>query len=57
MYRKPDDQLRIDDFILPFEGKLSNENRWVTIAEHSGSVKETLSTAAIYYALWLNTKL
>jgi transposase, IS5 family len=33
MYRKPGGQLSIDDFILPFEGKLSAENRWVKMAE------------------------
>lgn len=29
MYRKPDGQLTIDDFILPFEGKLKANNRQV----------------------------
>jgi hypothetical protein len=33
MYRKPDPQLTIDDFILPFSGKLSAENRWVKLAK------------------------
>jgi hypothetical protein len=33
MYRKPSPQLTIDDFILPFSGKLSAENRWVKMAE------------------------
>jgi len=33
MYRKKDrNQLSIDDFILPFGGKLSGENRWVELA-------------------------
>ena len=33
MYRKPDGQLSLDDFKLPFEGKLSAENRWVKMAQ------------------------
>jgi IS5 family transposase len=33
MYRKPSPQLTIDDFILPFSGKLSAENRWVKLAK------------------------
>jgi len=33
MYRKPKPQLTIDDFILPFSGKLSAENRWVQLAK------------------------
>ncbi|HWQ40746.1 MAG TPA: IS5 family transposase [Desulfosporosinus sp.] len=33
MYRKPSPQLTIDDFILPFSGKLSAENRWVQLAK------------------------
>ena len=34
MYRKPDrNQLNLDEFILPFGGKLSAENRWVKMAE------------------------
>ena len=33
MYRKPNPQLTIDDFILPFSGKLSAENRWVRLAK------------------------
>lgn len=33
MYRKPNPQLTIDDFILPFAGKLSAENRWVQLAK------------------------
>lgn len=32
MYRKPSPQLTIDDFILPFSGKLNAENRWVQLA-------------------------
>lgn len=33
MYRKPSPQFTIDDFILPFSGKLSTENRWVQLAK------------------------
>lgn len=33
MYRKPNRQLTIDDFMLPFSGKLSAENRWVQLAK------------------------
>lgn len=33
MYRKPDKQRTIDDFILPFSGKLSADNRWVKLAQ------------------------
>ena len=33
MYRKPSPQLTLDDFILPFSGKLSAENRWVQLAK------------------------
>ena len=34
MYRRTDfAQITIDDFILPFGGKLSAENRWVKMAE------------------------
>ena len=32
MYRKPSKQMAIDDFILPFSGCLSAENRWVKLA-------------------------
>lgn len=32
MYRKPTPQMTIDDFILPFSGKLNAENRWVKLA-------------------------
>jgi len=33
MYRKLSPQLTIDDFILPFSGKLSAENRCVQLAK------------------------
>lgn len=33
MYRKPSPQMTIDDFILPFSGKLNAENRWVKLAK------------------------
>lgn len=33
MYRKKDNQLTIDDFILPFSGALSANNRWVIKAK------------------------
>ncbi len=34
MYRKPDvNQLAFEDFVLPFGGKLSSENRWVLLAK------------------------
>jgi transposase, IS5 family len=33
MYRKPDGQMTIEDFTLPFEGKLKTDNRWVKMAE------------------------
>ena len=33
MYRKRDrDQIMLDDFILPFGGKLRADNRWVKLA-------------------------
>ncbi|EHL04606.1 hypothetical protein HMPREF0322_04693 [Desulfitobacterium hafniense DP7] len=32
MYRKPSPQLTIDDFVLPFSGKLNPNNRWVQLA-------------------------
>lgn len=32
MYCKPSPQLTIDDFILPFSGKLDPHNRWVQLA-------------------------
>ncbi len=32
MYRKASPQLTIDDFILPFSGKLDHNNRWVQLA-------------------------
>jgi len=31
MYRKKDNQLTIDDFILPFNGALLADNRWVSL--------------------------
>jgi len=33
MYRKPSPQMTITDFILPFSGKLSADNRWVRLAK------------------------
>lgn len=33
MYRKPSLQMTIDDFILPFSGKMSADNRWVQLAK------------------------
>lgn len=33
MYRKKDNQQTIDDFILPFDGALAADNRWVIKAE------------------------
>lgn len=33
MYRKPNPQMTIDDFILPFSGQLNAENRWVQLAK------------------------
>ena len=33
MYRKPSPQMTIDDFILPFSGSLSAENRWAQLAK------------------------
>ena len=32
MYRKPSRQMTLDDFILPFSGSLSADNRWVRLA-------------------------
>ena len=32
MYRKPSPQFSIEDFILPFSGKLDPDNRWVQLA-------------------------
>jgi transposase, IS5 family len=32
MYRKPSKQLRLEDFILPFNGYLNKNNRWVQMA-------------------------
>lgn len=33
MYRKKDPQMYLEEFVLPFEGKLCKENRWVKLAE------------------------
>jgi hypothetical protein len=33
MYRKPSLQMTIDDFILPFSGKMSANNRWILLAK------------------------
>lgn len=33
MYRQPSNQLKIEDFVLPFEGKLNPENRWVKLSK------------------------
>lgn len=33
MYRRPYGQMVIKDFVLPFEGKLDANNRWVKLAE------------------------
>jgi IS5 family transposase len=33
MYRRPTGQMVLEGFILPFEGKLSANNRWVKLAE------------------------
>jgi hypothetical protein len=33
MYKKPNPQTTIDDFILPFVGNLSADNRWVQLAK------------------------
>ncbi|WP_434512794.1 IS5 family transposase [Desulfitobacterium sp. AusDCA] len=33
MYRQPSGQLKIEDFVLPFEGKLNSENRWVKLSK------------------------
>ena len=32
MYRKPSRQMTLNDFILPFSGKLNADNRWVQLA-------------------------
>ncbi len=32
MYRKPSKQMRVEDFILPFDGHLNENNRWVQLA-------------------------
>lgn len=31
-YRKDEDQLSIEEFFMPFGGKLSRDNRWVCLA-------------------------
>ena len=33
MYRRPTGQMVLEGFILPFEGKLDANNRWVKLAE------------------------
>lgn len=33
MYRRPTGQMVIEDFVLPFEGKLDTNNRWVKLAK------------------------
>jgi len=33
MYRRPNGQMVIEEFILPFEGKLSANNRWVKLSK------------------------
>ena len=33
MYRRPTGQMVIEDFVLPFEGKLSANNRWVKLSK------------------------
>ena len=33
MYRRPTGQMVIEDFVLPFEGKLNGNNRWVKLAK------------------------
>ena len=33
MYRRPSGQLKIEEFVLPFEGKLNPENRWVKLSK------------------------
>lgn len=33
MYRKPSLQMTLDDFILPFSGKMDAKNRWVQLAK------------------------
>lgn len=33
MYRQPSGQMKIEDFVLPFEGKLNPENRWVKLSK------------------------
>lgn len=33
MYRQPSSQMKIEDFVLPFEGKLNPDNRWVKLSK------------------------
>jgi transposase, IS5 family len=33
MYKKPSKQLEFEDFIMPFDGKLKKNNRWVQLAK------------------------
>ncbi len=33
MYRQPNGQMRIEDFVLPFGGKLNPDNRWVKLSQ------------------------
>lgn len=33
MFRKVENQFYLEDFILPFEGKLDAHNRWVKLAK------------------------
>ena len=33
MFRKMEKQLYIEEFVLPFEGKLRADNRWVKLAK------------------------
>lgn len=33
MYRRPTNQMLLEDFILPFERKLNANNRWVKLAQ------------------------
>lgn len=33
MYRLPNGQIKIEDFVLPFDGKLNPENRWVKLSK------------------------
>ena len=33
MYRHNQDQLEFEDFVLPFNGQLRSDNRWVKLAK------------------------